>query len=341
MNAAAKSNSELVAAYLDAVIRKDASAVDRYFDPNVEYMVNGTAYPDAAGAMPPISVDCHSALPWLGIYRGREAVKDFLAHMHRNLDVIAFGPREVISQGNKAAAFGWFRLRSLSTGRTSDIGYSIFFELRDGLIVKYHFLENTFDVARTFRTAGSWLIDTDGTQHSVPASETNERGMAAVKISKEILEIQRFTSSEAGAWSNAYLISGETDAILFDVFMLRAEAAELAKTIEQSGKTLQAVMISHAHPDHFMGLDAIVERFPAVHVLSTASVVADIKQDGPWIFSMLQDKLGVQGPKRLIIPEPLTDSGCRQQEREPADQHRPESGRNHPRGHAKLPAARG
>jgi ketosteroid isomerase-like protein len=67
MNAAAKSNSELVAAYLDAVIRKDTSAVDRYFDPNVEYMVNGTAYPDAAGAMPPISVDCHSALPWLTI----------------------------------------------------------------------------------------------------------------------------------------------------------------------------------------------------------------------------------------------------------------------------------
>jgi ketosteroid isomerase-like protein len=172
MSSTTKSNSELVAAYLDAVIRKDASAVGRYFDPNVEYMVNGTSCPDAAGVMAPLSVDCHSAMPWLGLHRGREAVKDFLAHMRRNLDVTAFGPREVISQGNKAAAFGWFRLRSLSTGRTSDIGYSIFFELRDGLIVKYHFLENTFDVARTFRTAGSWLIDTDGVRHSVPASET-------------------------------------------------------------------------------------------------------------------------------------------------------------------------
>ena len=92
--------------------------------------------------------------------------------MHRNLEVTAFGPREVISQGNKASAFGWFRLHALSTGRTADISYSIFFELRDGLIVKYHFLENTFDVARVFRTAGSWLIDTDGVTHSVPAQET-------------------------------------------------------------------------------------------------------------------------------------------------------------------------
>jgi ketosteroid isomerase-like protein len=63
MSALAQSNSELIAAYLDAVIRKEASAVDRYFDPNVEYMVNGTPAPDPAGALPPISAECHSALP--------------------------------------------------------------------------------------------------------------------------------------------------------------------------------------------------------------------------------------------------------------------------------------
>lgn len=173
MSTAAQSNSELIAAYLDAVIREDSSAVDRYFAPDVEYMVNGSSEPDAAGvALPPISEDCRAALPWLGLYHGQEALKGFLAHMHRNLEVTAFGPREVISQGNKAAVFGWFRLHALSTGRTADISYSIFFELRDGLIVKYRFLENTFDVARAFRTAGSWLIDTDGVKHSVPAPET-------------------------------------------------------------------------------------------------------------------------------------------------------------------------
>jgi glyoxylase-like metal-dependent hydrolase (beta-lactamase superfamily II) len=131
--------------------------------------------------------------------------------------------------------------------------------------------------------------------------------MSTEKPTKETLTIQRFTSSEAGAWSNSYLISGVSDAILFDVFMLRGEAADLAKTIEKSGKTLRAVMISHAHPDHFMGLDAIVEHFPAARILSTANVVADIQEDGPWMFSMLQSKLGEAGPKRLIIPETLNE----------------------------------
>ena len=131
--------------------------------------------------------------------------------------------------------------------------------------------------------------------------------MSTEKKMAEILSIQRFTSSEAGAWSNSYLITGLSDAILFDVFMLRGEAAELAKTIEKSGKTLQAVIISHAHPDHFMGLDAITERFPAARLLSTANVAADIEQDGPWMFSMLQSKLGPEGPKRLVVPETLSE----------------------------------
>ena len=168
MGALAQSNSQLIAAYLDAVIQKDASAVDRYFDPDVEYIVNGVPGPRSTDALPPISEDCGAALPWLGLYRGKEALKGFLEHMHGNLDVTAFGPREVISQGDKVAAFGWFRLHSHTTGRTADIAYSIFFELQNGLIIKYHFLENTFDVAFAFRTGGAWLIETDGVERNVP-----------------------------------------------------------------------------------------------------------------------------------------------------------------------------
>jgi ketosteroid isomerase-like protein len=165
----AQSNSELIAAYLDAVIRKDTSAVDRFFAPDVEYMVNGSPVDDPADTLPPISADCYAALPWLGVHKGRRAVKEFLAHMHRNLEVTAFGPREVISERDKAAAFGWFRLRALSTGRTAAIAYAIRFELRNGLIARYHFLENTFDVAAAFHSSGEWRLDTDGATHKVPS----------------------------------------------------------------------------------------------------------------------------------------------------------------------------
>ena len=77
MSTAAQSNSERIAAFLDAVIRKDASAVDRYFAPDVEYMVNGAPEPDTAGALPPISEDCRAALPWLGLYYGQGGAQGF------------------------------------------------------------------------------------------------------------------------------------------------------------------------------------------------------------------------------------------------------------------------
>ena len=95
------------------------------------------------------------------------------------------------------------------------------------------------------------------------------------------LSILPFTSSEPGAWSNSYLISGKSEAVLFDVFMLRSDAAQIADGIAKTGKTLSTVMISHAHPDHFMGLEVITHRFPQARVVSTANVVADIRADGP------------------------------------------------------------
>lgn len=162
------SNAELIRDYLDAVMRKDASMVDRFFAADVEYIVNGTASRDSSLILPPISSQCQMALPWLGLHRGQAAVREFLSRMHRNLEVTAYGPREVISEGNRAAAFGWFRLHALATGRSIDIAYSIRFEIRDGRFVKYHFLENTFDVASAFLVDGAWQLKIDGDIRAVP-----------------------------------------------------------------------------------------------------------------------------------------------------------------------------
>lgn len=118
--------------------------------------------------------------------------------------------------------------------------------------------------------------------------------------------IQAFCSSEAGAWSNAYLISGGSEAVLFDVSMLRTDAVRIADAITKSGKILKAVIVSHAHPDHFMASDVIADRFPEAKFVSSSNVTKDLATDGPWIFSMLQGKLGPEGPKRLVVPVALT-----------------------------------
>jgi hypothetical protein len=70
------SNAELIAAYLDVVMRKEPSVVERFFDPDVEYMVNGTPSPDPAGVLPPISANCHAAPPWLSSNRCWPSVRN-------------------------------------------------------------------------------------------------------------------------------------------------------------------------------------------------------------------------------------------------------------------------
>ncbi len=129
MGTKVESNAQIVASYLDAVLRKDHSAVDRFFDPEVEYFVNGTSQRDPERKMPPMSPEFEAALPWLGHHRGR-GVKAFLETMNANLDVTVYGPREVISEGDKAAAFGWFRLHALTTGRNIDISYPVRYSRR-------------------------------------------------------------------------------------------------------------------------------------------------------------------------------------------------------------------
>jgi len=114
--------------------------------------------------------------------------------------------------------------------------------------------------------------------------------------------IQRFGASEPGAWSNAYLLSDGEEALLFDVFQLRSDAGRLADSIDASGRKLIKVWISHAHPDHFLQLDLILDRFPEVEVLTTRNVLDDLKADGAWMFDLLKGRLGPERPDRLIEP---------------------------------------
>ena len=124
--------------------------------------------------------------------------------------------------------------------------------------------------------------------------------MATSSQTTSTMTVERFSASEPGAWSNSYLLSDDGELLLFDVFQLRSDAEKLADSVEASGKKLTKVWISHAHPDHFLQLDVIVDRFPDAEVLSTPNVVNDLRADGPWMFDLLKGKLGGEGPQRLI-----------------------------------------
>jgi glyoxylase-like metal-dependent hydrolase (beta-lactamase superfamily II) len=73
----------------------------------------------------------------------------------------------------------------------------------------------------------------------------------------------------------------------------------LADAIVESGKTLKAIYITHAHGDHFFGVKVLQDRFPSVKALATSEVVAKMK------LQITPEKLN--GRWRKLFPNQISD----------------------------------
>lgn len=76
-------------------------------------------------------------------------------------------------------------------------------------------------------------------------------------------------------WSptSATLIHGERDAVLVDALLTDREGHDLADWVEDSGKHLTTIYVTHGHGDHFFGAAAVLERFPDARLVATSEVV--------------------------------------------------------------------
>ena len=163
-----KTGAEIVADFFAAFERRDLDAVQEFFAPDATYIVVGD--PDGSPALDPES---RAAIPWIGRYRGPSGARAFIGHLQHNIEVIGFGPQDVIAGdekdgGEKIAVFGSFSYRSVATGRQFDSDYAIRIVLRDGKFTEYTFFENTYAVAAAFRKEGSWTLEHNGMTKRIP-----------------------------------------------------------------------------------------------------------------------------------------------------------------------------
>ena len=78
--------------------------------------------------------------------------------------------------------------------------------------------------------------------------------------------------------NTATLTYGERDAVLVDTFLTIQASKELADWVAASGKNLTTIYVTHAHGDHFFGLDLILARFPKARVIARPEVVEAMKK---------------------------------------------------------------
>src|ERR1700736_4863708 len=89
--------------------------------------------------------------------------------------------------------------------------------------------------------------------------------------------------NEGKHWSPcaSTLVTGETEAVLADTGHIKSEVSALGDMIEQTGKRLTTIYITHGHLDHFLGIGQLMTRFPDARPAASASVVADIRARWP------------------------------------------------------------
>jgi uncharacterized protein len=89
-------------------------------------------------------------VPYAGEFRGHAGTQKFLEGLVGALDILEFGPSEVIDAGDKIVALGRERCKVKATGRTYETDWVHVFHLKDGKIVRFQEFMDTATMAKAF-----------------------------------------------------------------------------------------------------------------------------------------------------------------------------------------------
>jgi glyoxylase-like metal-dependent hydrolase (beta-lactamase superfamily II) len=83
---------------------------------------------------------------------------------------------------------------------------------------------------------------------------------------------------------NAYLFSDRQSMIVVDCLRNSEEAGQLANRIKSHKKPLTHILITHGHPDHFLGMNVLKQQFPHARIVVTKQEIKnDIMGFAAWL----------------------------------------------------------
>lgn len=122
--------------------------------------------------------------------------------------------------------------------------------------------------------------------------------------------IHRHATGAGGAFVNAYLIETEEGTVAVDGTLTVSDGRALRARVESLGEPLVAVLVTHAHPDHYGGIVELVAD-DDVPVVATAGVDAVIRRDDALKEEILRPMFGEEWPRRRSFPNRLVADGER------------------------------
>jgi len=116
------------------------------------------------------------------------------------------------------------------------------------------------------------------------------------------------TVGDSPAWdpTTSTLIFGARDAVLVDPLMTVREATALTDWVALHDRQLTTVYITHGHGDHYLGLPAVLDRFPDARVVAAPGTAQHMqRQDNQPLDDALRERFPGQIAGTVPPPEPL------------------------------------
>ena len=120
-----------------------------------------------------------------------------------------------------------------------------------------------------------------------------------------MVSVDTMVGSPASFMSSTHLIAGERDAILVDASFAKSDAARVVDWVKASGKRLTTVFITHAHPDHFLGLPVVLAAFPEATAVATPAVAEEAQAMAPQYHATYAPVYGDDLAADYALPVPL------------------------------------
>ncbi|MBU8540640.1 MBL fold metallo-hydrolase [Falsiroseomonas tokyonensis] len=101
---------------------------------------------------------------------------------------------------------------------------------------------------------------------------------------------------------NSYLLVGARSVVVLDCQRTAVEARAVVAAASGLGLPVEAIVLSHEHPDHIVGLDVVARAFPEAPIMAGEGTRDWIVREGPALLGAMRGAFGAAIPDR--IPEP-------------------------------------
>jgi glyoxylase-like metal-dependent hydrolase (beta-lactamase superfamily II) len=134
--------------------------------------------------------------------------------------------------------------------------------------------------------------------------------MGAILVSQfGSIKIHSYLSPLDGFHVNTQMIEGPMAVVIFDGQLLLPYAAEVASYVQTLGKPVDRIILSHAHTDHWSGLQVLTERFPDARVFALDGVADQLHARGQARLDSFRPIYGDRIATKVTVPTEIIGEG--------------------------------